>query len=162
MYSYPSSAAPAQSFVTQPAMSAPPGMPAMAPPGGMAPPMMGSPTPAIPSGSTSPAQTYQGPPAGQSSSMSYPATPIPDNDPKTNPINTPSLNPQTRTTSAKPLLGPAWVTNAIFRTADRATVFHPAVETTIKPQVDATPAPQNDGWSGTAMNNDGWQPTNGR
>jgi hypothetical protein len=61
------------------------------------------------------------------------------------------LNPQTRTTSTRPLMGPAWVTTAIFRTADRATVFQPAAQT--------TSTPTGDGWSGSASNNDGWQPT---
>jgi hypothetical protein len=151
LYSYPSSAT--QGYIAQPAMAAPIGTPGM-PAQGMIAPSMGSPTPAMPSGSA-PAPTYQGTPGpGQSSSMSYPATPIPENDAKMNSNSAPALNPQTRTTSTRPLMGPAWVTTAIFRTADRATVFQPAAQTTV--------VNQNDGWSGSPTSSDGWQPTGSR
>jgi len=150
-----------------PAMAAPPtystpgmiGAPAMGAPNLSTPPM--SPTPATgappatfaPQGATS---NYAAPPATtsnyQPAPMSYPATPIPTTDPAvsgaaTSTTNSPRLlDPQNRTTSTGGMIGPATVTNAIFNTADRGKVFHPASQTS---------APQaTDNWSGGG--NDGW------
>jgi hypothetical protein len=120
-------------------------------------PPMGSPTPAMPGSTPS---TFQGgatvpTPATSNyptTPMTYPATPIPTTDPAvsgaaSSATTTPRLlDPQNRTTSTGSMIGPATVTNAIFNTADRGKVFHPASQTS---------APQaNDNWS--TSSNDGW------
>jgi hypothetical protein len=90
-----------------------------------------------------------------------PTTPIPDND-KFNSGNAPRLlDPQTRTTSAE-MMGPVNVTHAVFNTADREYVFHPAG---YLPTSNEQLQNSNDGWSAGSHNNsstDGWQPTDGR
>jgi hypothetical protein len=81
----------------------------------------------------------------------YPTPPIQDTDPKINSSTSAPrlLDPQNRTTSTGPMIGPATVTNAIFMTADRSKVFHPA-------------ALQTDGWSEGPAVSDGWQSTDGK
>jgi len=127
-------------------------------------PMMSAP----PAGGAAPGPTFdQGSaPAGASSAM--PLSPIPDPD-KLNSSSSPRLmDAQNRTTSARPLMGPANVTPAIFNVADRANVFHPAsvpapYQTTVAKPI-TTPLP-SDGWSAgapTSTYNDGFQSAGGR
>lgn len=123
-------------------------------------PMMSAPA----AGSPAPGPTFdQNPAPAQSSSSAMPLSPIPDAD-KLNSSSAPRLmDPQNRTTSARPLMGPASVTPAIFNVADRANVFHPAsvpaaYQTTVAKPI-AAPLPA-DGWSvaaPTSMYNDGFQ-----
>ena len=133
----------------------------MMPPAGA--PTMSAPAPAA--GGAVPGPTFdQGSaPAAANSAMPQ-LPPIPDAD-KLNSNNAPRLmDPQSRTTSARPLMGPANVTPAIFNVADRANVFHPAGlpaghQTTVAKPITA-PLPV-DGWSvGAPANsyNDGFQP----
>ncbi len=127
---------------TTPGLSTPMSVPNLS-----APPM-GSPTPASPS---SPPQTFQNSGTPQSSSSLYPTPPIQDTDPKLNSSTSAPrlLDPQNRTTSTGPMIGPATVTNAIFRTADRSRVFHPASQV-------------SDGWTEGAPVSDGWQSADGK
>jgi hypothetical protein len=145
--------APAQQYAPGPIM----------PPAGA--PMLTSPAPAA--GSAVPGTTFdQNSAPAQSSSSAVPLSPIPDTD-KLN-SSTPRLtDPQNRTTSARPLMGPASVTPAIFNVADRANVFHPAsvpaYQTTVAKPITA-PLPA-DGWSvGASIGtyNDGFQSAGGR
>jgi hypothetical protein len=50
------------------------------------------------------------------------------------------------------MIGPATVTEAIFRTADRSRVFHPATQT----------RPAGDGWNEAPAVSDGWQSADGK
>src|SRR5262245_32120954 len=132
---------------TTPAYGAPvmstPGAPALAP-------AQGTPAPAA----NGAPQTFQStPPAGTSSSMYPPIQPVPDAD-KLNPGNAPRLMPPENRTTSHTLMGPANVTQAIFRTADRATVFQPATFNSNNAQRIDTPS---DGWSASTSPNDGWQ-----
>jgi hypothetical protein len=132
---------------------------------GMSAPSMGTPTPAAPPAGVAP-NTFQ--PSGsaqpgtvpQSNSSLMPTTPIPDTD-KINSGSAPQLlDPQSRTTSASPM-NPPMVTTAIFNTADRGQVFHPA---NYQPNQNRD---SNEGWSAatdsnSSANNDGWQGSNGQ
>jgi hypothetical protein len=93
-----------------------------------------------------------------------PLSPIPDVD-KLNSNSAPRLtDPQNRTTSVRPLMGPASVTPAIFNVADRANVFHPAssagYQTTANKPV-ASPIP-SDGWSNGPAVDDGFHSAGSR
>jgi len=148
-------AAPAQGYAPGPIMPS------------AAAPMLSNPAPAA--GSTAPGPTFdQNSAPAQSSSSAMPLSPIPDAD-KLNSNSTPRLmDPQNRTTSARPLMGPASVTPAIFNVADRANVFHPAsvpaaYQTTVAKPITA-PLPA-DGWSAgatTGTYNDGFQSAGSR
>ena len=150
-------AAPATTYGSTPYGTPTYGAPTYGTPSYSTQPPMGTgtptPAPAPAAGSTPPTQTFQGgataaPPAN--SSM-YTPTPIPDSD-RTNSTATPRLldpQPQNRTASVRPLIGPATVGPAIFRTADRDRVFQPATLRTSLPETK----PVNDGWS----TSDGWQ-----
>jgi hypothetical protein len=148
-------AAPAQGYAPGPVV----------PPAGA--PMISAPAPAA--GGAVPGPTFdQGSaPAATSSAMPQ-LSPIPDAD-KLNSNSAPRLmDPQSRTTSARPLMGPANVTPAIFNVADRANVFHPAsvpaaYQTTVAKPITA-PLPA-DGWSvgaPTSTYDDGFQSAGGR
>lgn len=116
----------APSSIGVPSLSAPPG----------------SPTPAT----GNPPSTFQTP---QSSSSQYPTAPIQDTNTQMNSSTAAPrlLDPQNRTTSTGPMIGPATVQTAIFRTADRSHVFHPAVQASQPSDGFSQGAPVSDGWS---------------
>ncbi|HEY2882710.1 MAG TPA: hypothetical protein VGJ15_09760 [Pirellulales bacterium] len=147
-----------------------PGATMQAPPGGMQPPVMnGTPTPAPPENQSAPNKTFD-PNTPSGSSSNFPVQPIPDTSSATpsssNSASAPRLlDPRDRTTSTGTLIGPATVGPAIFNTADRPLVFHPAtLQTTQKPlsslsnqqatqpaqQAKQAPTASSDNWSSAA------------
>ena len=144
-------AAPASPYALGPAMSAP-AMPA---------PAMSAPAPA--GGSAAPGPTFDQNSAPAPSSSAMPLSPIPDVD-KLNSNSAPRLmDPQNRTTSTRPLMGPANVTPAIFNVADRANVFHPAsVPAAYQAAKPITTQAPPDGWSVGAPVSDGFESVSGR